>query len=115
MPGDGWQITSFTQKAIDGVKIGDIPLNVNRAVIQKGNSTQLVYYWFQQRGRVITNEYMVKWFLFWDALTKNRTDGALVRIMTTVDGGEPMSQADTVLTRLVKDVTPRLEPYIPGS
>ena len=115
MPGDGWQITSFSQKAIDGVKVGDVALTVNRAVIQKGNATQLVYYWFQQRGRVITNEYLVKWFLFWDALTKNRTDGALVRIMTTINNGESLGEADAELTHFVKDVAPRLTIYIPGA
>lgn len=115
MPGDGWQITSFTQKAIDGAKVGNVALNVNRAVIQKGNATQLVYYWFQQRGRVITNEYLVKWFLFWDALTKNRTDGALVRIMTTVNGRGPLTEADAELTHFVKDIAPQLTTYIPGA
>ena len=115
IPGGGWQITSLTQKAFKGVKIGDVPLKVNRAVIQKGNSSQLVYYWFQERGRVITNEYMVKWFLFWDALTKNRTDGALVRLMAPLTEGESISQADALMTGFIKDMAPRLEAYIPGS
>jgi hypothetical protein len=48
-------------------------------VIALGSERQLVYYWFQQRGRIITNEYLAKWFLFWDSLTRNRSDGALVR------------------------------------
>ena len=30
-----------------------------------------------QRGRNLTNEYAVKWFIFWDSLTRQRTDGAL--------------------------------------
>src|SRR5438034_8174067 len=38
----------------------------------------LVYYWFQQRGRDMTNEYLVKWYLFWDSLTRSRSDGAMV-------------------------------------
>ena len=59
-------------------------LAVNRVVIQQGESRMLVYYWFQQRGRVITNEYAAKWYMFVDALTKQRTDCALVRLMTVV-------------------------------
>ena len=63
------------------------PLAVNRVQIAKGDHRQLVYYWFQQRGRVVTNEYLVKWYLLWDALTKNRTDGALVRLVVNVGEG----------------------------
>ena len=55
-------------------------LRVNRAVIRLGESRLLVYYFFKQRKRVLTNEYMVKWFLMWDAIARNRTDGALVRL-----------------------------------
>ncbi len=63
------------------------PLKVNRVVIQQGSTRQLVYYWFQQRGRDITNEYLVKWYLFWDSLTRRRTDGALVRVITPIPPG----------------------------
>ena len=54
---------------------------MNRALIQYGNQRQLVYYWFQQRGRVVTSEYLVKWYLLVDAVLHHRTDGALVRLI----------------------------------
>jgi exosortase D (VPLPA-CTERM-specific) len=114
IPGGGWQITDLSTKTLDNIKIGDVPLNVNRVVIKKGDYTQLVYYWFQQRGRVITNEYLVKWYLFWDALTKNRSDGALVRLTTFVDKDKELSEGDEILTRFARDVTPELEKHIPG-
>jgi EpsI family protein len=64
------------------------PLRVNRTVIALGESRQLVYYWFQQRGRVLTNEYLVKWYLFWDSLTRNRSDGSLVRLIVSLPEGD---------------------------
>ena len=70
LPGGGWRITQFDQKLIQDVTVAGVPLVVNRTVIEMGDMRQLVYYWFQQRGRIITNEYLVKWYLFWDALTK---------------------------------------------
>ena len=76
------------------VAIGGQPLRVNRALIQYGPQRQLVYYWFQQRGRVITNEYLVKWYLFWDSLTRNRSDGALVRLTVPLPEGSVEAQAD---------------------
>ena len=90
------------------------PLRVNRALIQKGNNSQLVYYWFQQRGRVITNEYLVKWYLFWDALTRNRTDGALVRLVTSVDRGGNIEEADRQLGSFATTVAARLTDYVPN-
>jgi EpsI family protein len=88
-------------------------LRVNRALIQLGDERQLVYYWFQQRGRAMTNEYLVKWFLFWDALVRNRTDGALVRLTTPVAPGEDPAAADAVLELFARSAVGSLEPYIP--
>ena len=89
-------------------------MRVNRVLIQKGDNKQLVYYWFQQRGRIITNEYLVKWYLFWDALTRNRTDGALVRLVTFVGPGQSVETADRQLSAFAASVTGPLEKYIPN-
>ena len=113
IPGDGWEITSLTQHNVDGARVHGKPLRVNRVVIQKGDDVQLVYYWFQQRGRVVTNEYLVKWYLFWDALTRNRTDGALVRLMTNVNPGRNLVEADARLTGFANSVAAQLTDYVP--
>jgi len=76
--GGGWRIQSLAQTTVDGVEVGGQPLRVNRALIQSDDQRQLVYYWFLQRGRVVTNEYLVKWYLFVDSVTRHRSDGALV-------------------------------------
>jgi EpsI family protein len=91
------------------------PLSVNRLIIQKGEVRQLVYYWFQQRERIITNEYAAKWYIFWDSLTKNRTDGALVRVTSVVGDGEDIAVADQYLQEFVMDFVPLLPSYIPGA
>lgn len=114
IPGGGWEITELKQTNVDGVEIASQPLRVNRAVIERGDSKQLVYYWFQQRGRIITNEYLVKWYLFWDALTRNRTDGALVRLVAYVGGDQTMAQADAELSAFAASVAAPLASYIPN-
>jgi EpsI family protein len=113
IPGGGWQITSLTRHVIETVRVGGMPLKVNRVVIQKGEHKQLVYYWFQQRGRVITNEYMVKWYIFWDALTRNRTDGALVRLTTMIPPGADVAAADKQLTGFSRETVGALKDSIP--
>jgi exosortase D (VPLPA-CTERM-specific) len=112
LPGGGWQLKDFGQRTL-GVNIDGRPLRVNRTLIELGNERELVYYWFQQRGRVITNEFSVKWYLFWDALTRHRTDGALVRLIVAVPPASGESQADRRLTDLAVRIAPTLTRYVP--
>jgi exosortase D (VPLPA-CTERM-specific) len=113
IPGGGWRIKDLRQVTIPGASFAGKPLRVNRTQIQKGDYKQLVYYWFQQRGRIITNEYLVKVFLFWDAVTKNRTDGALVRLTVNLAPGEDWSTADEHLVDFVRSLQGHLEPFVP--
>jgi EpsI family protein len=80
-----------------------------------GKDRQLVYYWFQQRDRIVTNEYMVKWFIFWDALTKNRTDGALIRLVTNVPESSSMAEADARMQTFIQDFDPTIAYFLPRS
>jgi exosortase D (VPLPA-CTERM-specific) len=114
LPGSGW---SFDESGM--VSISDIPGNpgtmqVNRAVMQYGRSTQIAYYWFSQRGRILNNAYQLKIYNFWDALTMQRTDGALIRLITPVYENEKLADADYRLQNFVRDIVPVLEEYVPG-
>ncbi len=111
LPGGGWRITSLRQLQVPAARTQ--PLRVNRAQIELGNQKQLVYYWFQQRGRVITNEYLAKWYLFWDSLTRSRTDGALVRLVTPLLSGENEREADARLASFLEQAEPQLARHIP--
>jgi exosortase D (VPLPA-CTERM-specific) len=113
LPGDGYEIESFRLHRVADVGPSWAPMPVNRAVITKGESTVLVYYWFVERGRIQTNEYLVKWYIFWDALTQRRTDGALVRLTTTVPDRLEMEAADRRLEQFVRDLDPVLGYYLP--
>jgi EpsI family protein len=83
-------------------------------LIELGNQRQLVYYWFQQRGRVVTNEFAVKWYLFWDALRLHRTDGALVRIIAALPPGSDDAEADRKLADFASRIAPELQRFIPN-
>jgi exosortase D (VPLPA-CTERM-specific) len=114
LPGGGWQMHDFGQVELAGISMNGRPLRVNRTLIEMGDQRQLVYYWFQQRGRVITNEFAVKWFLFWDALTVHRTDGAMVRIISPVSSTTPVASADRDITNLIASMAPDLVRYVPN-
>jgi exosortase D (VPLPA-CTERM-specific) len=114
LPGGGWQLRDFNQRALATVLVNGHALRVNRTLIELGNQRELVYYWFQQRGRVVTNEFAVKWYLFWDAVTRHRTDGALVRLVTVLPPGRDESAADRDLVSLASRIAPILPRYIPN-
>jgi exosortase D (VPLPA-CTERM-specific) len=113
LPGGGWQLQSYDQYLLEDVGPMGEDYTVNRSIIAKGDARQLVYYWFVERGRIQTSEYMVKLSIFWDALTMNRTEGALVRVTTFVPDVTMIDQADKRLTDFVRAVDPKLAYYLP--
>ena len=113
IPGGGWQIQSHEVITLQTSNPARSSMPVNRLLIQKGESRQLVYYWFQQRGRIMTNEYLIKWYLFWDAMTMNRSDGALVRLTTVSPKGEELGDADRRLTEFLGLALGEVPRFIP--
>lgn len=111
IPGGGWSITQHQTRELALDDGSNLP--VNRLLIQNGSNKQLVYYWFDQRGRALTNEYAVKWYLFWDALTRNRTDGSLVRAIVPIRPGDDVEAGDETLLNFVNLVNKDLSRYIP--
>jgi EpsI family protein len=111
IPGSGWEIASIDRVPIPE-KDGSF-FYANKLIIQKGETKQLVYYWFQQRGRKIDNEFVLKWYLFKDAISLNRTDGALVRLTTPVESNEKMTDAEKRLQAFAQVINPILPNYIP--
>jgi exosortase D (VPLPA-CTERM-specific) len=107
IPGDGWTITKLERTSYGAGE----PLN--RAIIERNGSKQLVYYWYEERGRKVASEYWSKWYLLFDAITKNRSDGALVRLITTVLPGELEGDADKRLQSYMRDLLPNLNGYLP--
>ncbi len=113
LPGGGWQLETFEEHSLENMGPNGETYVINRSVIAKGDMRQLVYFWFVERGRIQTNEYAVKWGIFWDALTRNRTEGALVRVITFVPDLAEMDAADQRLESFVRSVTPKLAYFLP--
>ena len=114
LPGGGWQMRNFGQRDLSAPDAGGRPLKINRTLIELGNQRELVYYWFQQRGRGITSEYAVKWFIFWDALTRHRTDGAMVRLIMPLSASGGEADADRQLAALASRVARELPRFVPN-
>src|SRR6202021_308243 len=107
------EITKFEQRFIPATAATPA-FKVNRAIVQLGSHRQIVYYWFDERGRQFTNEYVARWYLFWDALTRKRTDGALVRFVASVPPGASEDAVDARIILLATVIEPTLSRYVPN-
>ncbi|MGH7617073.1 MAG: exosortase C-terminal domain/associated protein EpsI [Gemmatimonadaceae bacterium] len=82
LPGAGWEVLTAGTATLPNGAAGDV---VNRYVLKNDNgSTAVVYYWYQGRGRIVANEYAVKWNLLRDAAVSGHTEEALVRVVVPV-------------------------------
>ncbi len=81
LPGAGWVPTDVGRYQLP---VGDGSVVVTRYEIAKGLKRQIVLYWYQGRGRIISGEYAQKGWLMFDAARYGRSDGGLVRLITPV-------------------------------
>jgi EpsI family protein len=115
LPGAGWRVETLGSHSIPPHRPGADALRINRAIIALGNERQLVYYWFAQRGRVLTSEYLLKWYIFQDSLLMQRSDGGLVRLTTPLPDRATTAEADARLAALMQLLRPVLDAYVPGA
>lgn len=110
LPGAGWQPTQvgiYQMPLDDGRKV---PINLY--LIRKDLDEEVVLYWYQSHGRVVASEYWGKFYLVYDALRLNRTDAALVRIVTPVVGGDEEAARNRAIA-FAKQITTDVDNVIP--
>lgn len=111
LPGAGWTFESSrytTMQAADGKNF-----QVGEYVISNGEFRQFVLYWYQAHGRSIANEYVSKAYLIADAIRLNRTDGALVRVITPISPAETVDNAKDRALGFAKQMATQLPRFIP--
>jgi len=110
LPGAGWTPTLRQVVQLPGP---DGPIPANRYVVSKAGDRQLVLYWFQAHGRAVSSGYWSKYYLALDSIRLNRSDGALVRLMTPMYAKESPEAAQARLWSFGSQVVPLLDQYIP--
>jgi len=111
LPGAGW--APIEASRVEIASPGHPPFPANRYVIAKGESRELVLYWYWAHDRGVASEYWAKYYLITDSMKMNRSDGSLVRLTTPLYPGERIDAAQQRLRPLVDDIVPQLEYYIP--
>ncbi len=111
IPQGGWEVSEWQARTVQLASGQIIP--VNMAVISKGLSRQVVYYWFEQRGRRLTSDYAAKAYTLWDSAMTGRSDGALIRIVTPMGTTEAPEAAETRLKRFMDTTMEVLPRFVP--
>ncbi|HEY0969917.1 MAG TPA: EpsI family protein [Gemmatimonadales bacterium] len=111
LPGGGWEAMESGTRTI-ATPAGEA--TVNRYVISDQRNMAVVYYWYQGRGRVANNEYLVKWDLLRDAALHRRTDEALVRLVIPISGTMSPAQADALAESAATRLIPTLDRFLPA-
>jgi EpsI family protein len=111
LPGSGWE--PIENQRITLSMPGHQSFPANRYLIAKGDSRQLVVYWFWAHNRGVASEYWAKFYLVADSIKMNRSDGALVRITTPMVPGETVDAAQQRILPFAGEVMPLLDSYIP--
>lgn len=108
LPGSGWEAIASQPATI---RTASGPVTLNRYLLQRGSARALVLYWYQGRGRIESNEYMVKWDLLRDAALRRRSDEALVRVLVPITDTE--DRAFQLATQVAREIIPGIRSSLP--
>ena len=114
IPAGGWQVQVSDTLSVPSIQVEGKALVINRLEVQKGNTHMLVYYFFKQRHRILTNEFLVKWYLLWDSINLHRKDGALIRLTIAVDGTQTPQELDLRAQQFLTEAFAKFPEFVPN-
>ena len=112
LPGAGWSFQSSGTTVFTGPN--GQKYRVGEYLITNGNTTDEALYWYQLHGRTIASDYKAKLYTLADSIRLDRTDEALVRIITPVFPGEDRVEAHKRVIQFAEQIAPLLPAYVPN-
>jgi EpsI family protein len=113
LPGSGWEIAWLERSDITEVMGTQTPFMINRAIIERGTTRMMVYYWFQQGERRVAWDMAAKYYLMIDGIFTGETDGGIIRLTTLIQGSESDAEAEARLRTVLTELVPRLPRFFP--
>jgi EpsI family protein len=110
IPGGGWVIETQDTANIQSPAGSFV---VNRLVTGLGQRKVISYYWLKQGSRIYRAEMLARLDLVRSSLLENRTDGALIRLVTEVRPGEGLDAGDARLKRFASEFVGLIPAHVP--
>jgi len=111
LPGGGWEPIEARRMRIP-IQGSDSSIEVNRYLLQKGEQTMIVLYWFQSQGRTTGSELRAKIDLVSNSMLHHRSDGAIVRVSSLVH--QDAHATDGLLVKFVQAFYSNLRDFLPN-
>ena len=112
LPGSGWDIIDNRLVELDTPGLPETPAMVRRLVIARGSNRQLSYYWYQSRGRVVSQDWKKILYVGFDRAFRSRTDGSLVRFTVPIVRKDEAA-AEASFYDLAPQILALLPAYVP--
>ena len=112
LPGSGWEITDKEPFHVQIQNSSYDQLKINKLIISQKNYNEIMLYWFWTRSGIITSEYDLKFNLAKNALLRNPTDAAFIRIsfpFTENNRAEVLQKA----SNFISDIFPAVKNVLP--
>jgi EpsI family protein len=109
LPGAGWVM--LEPERIEIKTPSGKTFTANRFIIENGIYKEVLIYWYEGRGRTEASEYKDKIYTIWDSVWRRRSDGAMVRVMTSVGDDEQESTESAI--NLSAQLADKLSEFIP--
>ena len=109
LPGAGWVMKEpeiIEIKTPDGKNF-----TANRYRLENGEYNEIMIYWYQGRGRAEASEYRDKINTVWDSVLRRRSDGAMIRVMTSV--GHSEADASRAAIDLSAQIADEISAFVP--
>jgi EpsI family protein len=111
LPGKGWEPVEASLVTI-ALRPPHPPIIVNRYLVQRDREQMLVLYWYHAQGSVVAGEVPARIAMVKSALVRNRTDGAVLRVMSPVYGSARETSERLIV--YVQTLYPTLGDYLPS-
>ncbi|MBI1765665.1 MAG: EpsI family protein [Acidobacteria bacterium] len=108
LPGAGWTLGDHQLHPL-----GTPPQFINEYLIEKDGAQMLALYWYHGRGRVVASEYWGRLYTLADAVTRGRTDGALIRVIVPLSAQQMQEQAREAGLAFAQSLLPLLPGFVP--
>lgn len=111
LPGGGYRIVSIEPYELE-LDAGRT-ITVNRMLIADQRRTELMMYWYETRGGVITDEFGLKFDLMKNAVMLLPTDAAICRLTMPLPLDTGLEEATEIANNFLRDFYPHIQSALP--
>ncbi|HEX8370087.1 MAG TPA: VPLPA-CTERM-specific exosortase XrtD [Pyrinomonadaceae bacterium] len=110
LPGAGWEMKNREPVEIKTPR--GKTFTANRYIIQNGDYSEVLIYWYEGRGRAVASEYTDKIYTVFDSVARRRSDGAMIRVMTPTAGTGDVESVQKAID-LSAQIADQLSEFVP--